>query len=599
MQKVIRRRESTVQLSPEFHTFPPLLQRIYAHRSVQHPNELDYTLKQLSRPDLFKGLPVAIEVLVQAIEEGKRIMIVGDFDADGATSSSVAMLALRAMGAAWVDYLVPNRFEFGYGLTPEIVRVAAQSSPDVIITVDNGISSIDGVDEAKRLGMQVVVTDHHLPGESLPEADAIVNPNQPGCAFPSKNLAGVGVIFYVMNALRGALRERGWFQSQYFQSLQLPEPNMGDFLDLVALGTVADVVPLDANNRVLVHQGLQRMRAGRMRPGIRALLEVAKRDPERIVAADLGFAVGPRLNAAGRLDDMSIGIRCLTTDDPYEAQSLAETLHDLNQDRRSIETSMQKEALASLAALGLEDADAEQMPWGLCLYDANWHQGVIGILASRIKDKFHRPVIAFAPADLAATSESQVAEQGDFEIKGSARSIPGLHIRDALAAVDARHPGLIKKFGGHAMAAGLSLRADQFETFQQAFDREVRAMLDEKDLTATLLTDGELRPNEFSLPLAHQLRQAGPWGQQFPEPLFDGEFLVVQQRIVGEKHLKMVLAHPDAPQNVLDAIAFNVDTTVWPDPSITRVHVAYQLDVNVFRGRESVQLMINHLSALK
>lgn len=560
---------------PALGDLPPLLTRLYAARGVASPAELDRRLQALLPYQQFKGMQQAVDVLVAALESQQSILIVGDFDCDGATASSVAVLALRALGAGVVDYLVPNRFEYGYGLTPEIVEVALTRQPQVLVTVDNGISSVEGVAAARAAGLKVVVTDHHLPGEQLPEADAIVNPSQPGCDFPSKAVAGVGVIFYVMLALRAALREKGWFNAQR------PEPNLGDLLDLVALGTVADVVPLDANNRILVHQGLARIRSGRCRPGIRALLEVAGRPPERLVSTDLGFIVGPRLNAAGRLDDMSLGIECLLTENQELARDIARELDSLNRDRKAIERDMQQQALATLAAMDLSDTD---LPFGLCLFDPDWHQGVIGILASRLKDKYHRPVIAFADA-------------GDEQIKGSARSVAGLHIRDALDAVAAHNPGLISKFGGHAMAAGLSMPLAHFDDFQRAFDLEVRRQLSAEDLTGRLLSDGELAQHEFSLELAGQLREAGPWGQHFPEPGFHGEFKLVQQRLVGERHLKMVLQVPGSAE-VLDAIAFNIDPKVWPNPSVQRVALAYTLDINEFRGRQSLQLMVRHIQAL-
>lgn len=573
MQKVIRRRDVTI--APAFSSpLPALLQRVYCARGVKHDEELQHHLKLLQKP-VFKGLPEAVSLLADAVVAQARIMIVGDFDADGATSCALAVLALRAMGLSSVDFLVPNRFEFGYGLTPEIVAVAAAQQPDLIITVDNGISSIEGVQAARDLGIAVIVTDHHLPGSELPDADAIVNPNQPGCPFPSKSLAGVGVIFYVMNALRAELRQLGWFAEA-----GIPEPNMASFLDLVALGTVADVVPLDHNNRILVAQGLQRMRAGVARPGILALLEVAGRTPQKLVASDLGFIIGPRLNAAGRLDDMSLGIQCLLCDSPALAREMALSLDELNRDRKAIESGMQQEALQMLQKVLVDDA--ESLPWGLCLYDASWHQGVIGILASRIKDRYHRPVIVFADA-------------GDGEIKGSARSIPGLHIRDALDAVAARHPGLLHKFGGHAMAAGMSLARENFSAFAKAFDEEVRRQLSDDDLKAVLVSDGELLPDDFNLMIAAQLREAGPWGQHFPEPLFDGEFFLIQQRIVGEKHLKMVLSHDAAGKQLLDAIAFNVDVQRWPNAQTNRVRLAYRLDINEYRGKQSVQLMVEYL----
>jgi single-stranded-DNA-specific exonuclease len=576
MQKTIRRREVSEMLgfSSEL---PELLQRIYAARGILNEDELQYQLTQLYKPQ-FKGLEEAVNILADAVVAQANVLIVGDFDADGATSCALAVLALRAMGLSSVDFLVPNRFEYGYGLTPEIVAVAAAQHPDVIITVDNGISSIEGVRAAHELGIAVVVTDHHLPGAELPEADAIVNPNQHGCEFPSKNLAGVGVIFYVMNALRAELRQLGWFSES-----GITEPKMAAFLDLVALGTVADVVPLDHNNRILVAQGLQRIRAGVARPGIMAMLEVAGKAPHRLVASDLGFALGPRLNAAGRLDDMSLGIQCLLCESPALAREMALQLDDFNRDRKAIETGMQQEALKMLQ--GIFQSDFADLPWGLCLFEETWHQGVIGILASRIKDRYHRPVIVFADA-------------GDGQIKGSARSIPGLHIRDALDAVAAQNPGLLHKFGGHAMAAGMSLARENFDAFSAAFDAEVRRQLHAEDMAAMVMTDGELRAQDFNLELVEKLRSAGPWGQHFPEPVFDGEFFLIQQRLVGEKHLKLVLALDAAGKQLIDAIAFNVDLQLWPNNSVKRARLAYRLDVNDYRGQQSVQLMVEYLEVL-
>jgi single-stranded-DNA-specific exonuclease len=575
MQKTIKRREATEHL-PFPNELPGLLQRIYAARGVTRPEELQHHFAHLARP-AFKGLSEAVSLLADAVVAQARVLVIGDFDADGATSSALAVLALRAMGLSSVDFLVPNRFEYGYGLTPEIVAVAAAQHPDLIITVDNGISSVEGVRAARELGIAVVVTDHHLPGAELPEADAIVNPNQPGCEFPSKNLAGVGVIFYVMNALRAELRQMGWFTES-----GITEPNMASFLDLVALGTVADVVPLDHNNRILVAQGLQRMRAGQARPGIMAMLEVAGKAPHRLTASDLGFALGPRLNAAGRLDDMSLGIQCLLCDSPTLAREMALQLDELNRDRKAIESGMQQEALSMVNSLAEK---SEQLAWGVCLFDETWHQGVIGILASRIKDRYHRPTIVFADA-------------GDGQIKGSARSIPGLNIRDALDAIAARNPHLIQKFGGHAMAAGLSIAREYFDEFSRAFDAEVRRQLTETDLAAQILSDGELSAADFSLELVELLRTAAPWGQHFPEPIFDGEFFIQQQRLVGEKHLKLVLSPEESGQTLIDAIAFNVDLNQWPDASRRRVRLAYRLDVNEYRGRKTVQLMVEYLEAI-
>jgi single-stranded-DNA-specific exonuclease len=551
---------------------PPLLTRLYASRGVVSEAELDKSLARLIPYQQLKGIETAVDLLVIALKQRQRILIVGDFDADGATASTVGVLGLRLFGAAHVDYLVPNRFEYGYGLTPEIVAVALERQPQLLITVDNGISSVEGVAAAKAAGLTVLVTDHHLPGHELPAADAIVNPNQPGCEFPSKALAGVGVIFYVLMALRARLRDTG-----YFQANQQTQPNLGELLDLVALGSVADVVPLDANNRILVHQGLLRIRAGRARPGLKAILDVARREAARITSTDLGFIIGPRLNAAGRLDDMSLGIECLLCEDETLAREMAGRLDELNQDRKSIEQGMQREALAQL-----KDLPLESMPFGLCLFETDWHQGVIGILASRMKERYHRPTIAFASA-------------GEGVLKGSARSVPGFHIRDALDAVAAKHPELISKFGGHAMAAGLSLPEANFPAFAQAFDAEVRRQLNEEDLTGRLLSDGSLAIEEFHLELARALRNAGPWGQHFPEPLFHGVFQLVEQRIVGERHLKMVLKS-ECGSLKLDGIAFSVDREIWPNPTIRWVELAYKLDLNEFRGNETVQLLVAHIA---
>ncbi|MFK7604685.1 MULTISPECIES: single-stranded-DNA-specific exonuclease RecJ [unclassified Pseudomonas] len=548
---------------------PTLLTRLYAARGVQSQAELDKSLARLIPYQQLKGIDAAVDLLVVALEQRQRILIVGDFDADGATASTVGMLGLRLLGAAHVDYLVPNRFEYGYGLTPEIVEVALTRKPQLLITVDNGISSVEGVAAAKKAGLSVLVTDHHLPGNELPAADAIVNPNQPGCEFASKALAGVGVIFYVLIALRARLNSLGWYQNS-------KAPNIAELLDLVALGSVADVVPLDANNRILVHQGLERIRAGRARPGLKAILEVAKRDHSRITSTDLGFILGPRLNAAGRLDDMSLGIECLLTDDANAARAMAVQLDEMNQDRKSIEQGMQREALAQLKELPVDS-----LPFGLCLFDPEWHQGVIGILASRLKERYFRPTFAFADA-------------GDGLLKGSGRSVPGFHIRDALSVVAAQHPDLIAKYGGHAMAAGLTLPAANFEVFSQAFDEEVRRQLSQEDLTGRLLSDGSLAVEEFHLELARALRNAGPWGQHFPEPLFHGVFQLVEQRIVGERHLKVVLK-TECGSVKLDGIAFGIDREVWPNPTIRWVELAYKLDLNEFRGNETVQLMIAHI----
>jgi single-stranded-DNA-specific exonuclease len=481
---------------------------------------------------------------------------------------------LRAMGAANVGYLVPNRFEYGYGLTPEIVEVARARGPRLIVTVDNGISSLAGVAAARAHGIRVLVTDHHLPGEALPAADAIVNPNQPDDTSPSKALAGVGVAFYVLMALRAQLDAAGWFERR-----GLARPNLADYLDLVALGTVADLVPLDRNNRILVQQGLLRIRAGRCRPGIQALLEVAGRDRARVVASDFGFAVGPRLNAAGRLDDMSHGIECLLSEDRGQAARLAQRLDALNRERREIETDMKQQAIEVIEHLHL---DVSSLPPGFCLYDADWHQGVIGILAARIKERFHRPVIAFARGAAG-------------EVKGSARSIPGLHIRDTLDAIAARHPQLLQKFGGHAMAAGLTLAEPDLPAFERAFHAELRRRVDAETLQGVLETDGELGDADFDLGFSELLRDAGPWGQGFPEPLFEGVFTVLSQRIVGAAHFKLTV-QPQGSGRVLDAIAFH--QAGQPPPVGQRLRLVYRLDSNAYRGLLSVQLLVEHIEWL-
>ncbi len=519
------------------------------------------------------GVDTATELLYNAFREGTRIIVVGDFDADGATSTALSVLSLRAMGCDNVSYLVPNRFEDGYGLSPEVVDQAHARGAQMILTVDNGISSHNGVDRAHSLGIPVLVTDHHLPGDTLPAAEAIINPNLRDCPFPSKSLAGVGVAFYLMLALRTKLRDKGWFEAQ-----GIAPPNLAEFLDLVALGTVADVVPLDANNRILTWQGLNRIRAGKCRPGIKALLEISNRDQQRLAASDLGFALGPRLNAAGRLDDMSVGVALLLCDNIAEARVLANELDALNQTRKEIEQGMQAEALTLCEKL---ERSGETLPGGLAMYHPEWHQGVVGILASRIKERFHRPVIAFAPA-------------GDGTLKGSGRSIQGLHMRDALERLDTLHPGLMIKFGGHAMAAGLSLEEAKFDQFQRLFSELVTDWLDPALLQGEVVSDGPLTPAEMTMEVAQMLRDAGPWGQMFPEPLFDGRFRLLQQRLVGERHLK-VMVEPVGGGPLLDGIAFNVDTTIWPDNGVREVELAYKLDINEFRGNRTLQIIIDHI----
>ncbi|WP_225622381.1 single-stranded-DNA-specific exonuclease RecJ [Musicola keenii] len=570
------RRRPTVEHGDLPDTLPPLLRRLYALRGVKGPQELDRSLRGLLDYRQLTGIGTAVDLLCQALAEQLRVVVVGDFDADGATSTALTVLALRAMGCDQVQYLVPNRFEDGYGLSPEVVAQAAAKGADLIVTVDNGISSHAGVDDAHQRGIRVLVTDHHLPGETLPSADAIINPNLADCAFPSKSLAGVGVAFYLMMALFVRLRDSGWFAQRNLAVPQLPE-----LLDLVALGTVADVVPLDANNRILVAQGLSRIRAGKCRAGIRALLEVSNRDAGKLVASDLGFALGPRLNAAGRLDDMSVGVALLLCDDIVQARMLASELDALNQTRREIEQGMQVEALQLCEQLERSQAT---LPYGLAMYHPEWHQGVVGILASRIKERFHRPVIAFAPA-------------GDGVLKGSGRSIPGLHLRDALERLDTLHPGMMLKFGGHAMAAGLSLEERQFDRFRERFGELVSEWLDASHLEGVIWSDGELAAPELTLGTAEMLREAGPWGQSFPEPSFDGRFRILKPRLLKERHLKAMFEPIGGTGQVplLDGIAFNVDTAIWPDPSINAVEMVYRLEINEYRGKRSVQLLIEHL----
>ncbi|KGK13387.1 single-stranded-DNA-specific exonuclease RecJ [Vibrio navarrensis] len=578
MIEIQRRPEPELSLLPD--SVPELLKRIYINRGVTDIAQLDNAAKGLHSYQKLHGINLAVELLFQAIREQKRIIVVGDFDADGATSSALSVLALRMLGSRNVDYLVPNRFEDGYGLSPEVVDQALELGAEMIMTVDNGVSSIEGVRYAKQNGLQVLVTDHHLPGAQLPDVDAMVNPNLQSCAFPSKALAGVGVAFYLMMALCVHMRKAGWFAQQ-----GMAEPKLMELVDLVALGTVADVVPLDENNRILVHQGLQRIRAGKARPGIQALIEVAKRDARRLVAADFGFALGPRINAAGRLDDMSFGVELLLSNNIHAARRMANELDALNQTRKEIEEGMKQEALAFCERL--EFGENTELPYGLALFQRDWHQGVIGILASRIKEKYHRPVIAFA-------------DGGDGLIKGSCRSVPGLHMRDALDLIDTQNPGLILKFGGHAMAAGLTIKESDFTRFSHLFDQVVKQELDEAALKGIILSDGELQPEQFSMHTAEMLRSAGPWGQGFPEPIFDGEFKLLHQKLVGEKHLKLMLEplFKGHPTNIMvDGIAFNVDLRRWPDASVKTVRLAYKLDINEFRGNQSLQLMVDHLEA--
>ena len=554
----------------------PLLERIFLARGITSELELDRTLAKLPSPWLLSGMEEMVEHLIVAINEQQKICIVADFDADGATSCAVAIKGLQLLGAGQVTFVVPNRFEYGYGLTPEIVELVKLQNPDVIITVDNGISSIDGVKAATDSGIKVLVTDHHLPGSNLPAATAIVNPNLLDDKFPNKSLAGVGVIFYVLLALRSRLRDINWFETN-----QVKEPNLAQLLDYVALGTVADVVALEQSNRILVYQGLLRIRKGRCHPGLTALVEVSGKNPQTITAADLGFSLGPRLNAAGRMDDMSLGIQCLLSDDPALAKDIALQLDALNNDRREVEAVMKHEALTYLSEM--KALDEHHLPAGVCLFDANWHQGVIGILASRIKDQVHRPVIAFAPA-------------GKDLIKGSARSIPGVHIRDVLSDIAAAHPKLLSKFGGHAMAAGLSLKMHDYPPFALAFDEMVSKRLASVDLEQKILSDGELTEQEMTIEIADLLQNSATWGQEFPEPLFDGVFDVIQSRIVGQRHLKLVLRKP-VGDLVIDAIAFFVDRPEhWL--GLRQIKAVYKLDINEFRGNRTVQFIVQYFEKI-
>lgn len=557
----------------------PLLRRIFENRNVRTRGELDYALGNLQAPESLKGLEAATAILHRALGDRRQILVVGDYDADGATATSVALLGLRAFGAT-ADYLVPNRFEHGYGLSEGIARIALQRRPDVVITVDNGISSVAGVALLRAAGVAVVVTDHHLAGRQLPDASAIVNPNQPGCDFPSKALAGVGVMFYLLLALRKRLRAAGWFDPG--RRPAVAEPNLAELLDLVALGTVADLVPLDHNNRILVAQGMRRIRSGRCRPGIKALAEIAGRLCHNLDTSDLGFIIGPRLNAAGRMDDMSTGIECLTAEHPLEAMRYAESLERMNAQRHRVQTSMLDRAeqmVAELLAGGGDDSGRGRA--GLCLFDADWHQGIIGLVASRIKDQLHRPTVAFAPAD-------------DGRLRGSARSVAGLNMRDLLESVATRHPGLIEQFGGHAMAAGLTIEARQFDAFSDCFSERVGAHFNGRLPDGEILTDGELAAGDLTLETAELVRAASPWGQHFPAPLFDGQFRVTDQRVVGERHLNMVLECIDGSA-ALDAICFRHLEPGAEAPRFDLVKAAYQLKVNEYRGRRSLQLVVEYM----
>ena len=614
MNKVIVRREKIDDsfLPASLH---PVIKQIYATRGVQSESELLLKAQQLISVEQLAGIEDACNILFQAMVANQAIVIVGDFDADGATSTALMMSALAMFGYTNHQFLVPNRFEYGYGLTPEIVSIAHQQGAQLLITVDSGISCIAGVEKAKSLGLKVIVTDHHLQGKSLPPADAIINPNQHQCSFPSKALAGVGVAFYFMLAMRKYLREQNWFYSNetpqakqshaktpqakdspvnHFQTkaldnlidstepaplrAKIAEPNIAQLLDLVALGTVADVVSLDANNRILVEQGLKRIRAGHTRPGIQALIEIAGKNQQRLMASDFGFALGPRINAAGRLDDMAYGINCLLAPDLMSARVMAAELDSLNKSRREIEQGMQHEAETIMKQLKFTE---ENLPFAISLFHEQWHQGVIGIVAGRLKEKFHRPSIVFAQSD------------NGIELKGSARSIPGLHIRDLLEHIDSQHEGLIVKFGGHAMAAGLTIAKENFALFQQHFNDYAKKWLDHDLLEGKIYSDGPLSLTEMTLDFAEKIRQAGPWGQNFLEPVFDDQFTLIQQRIVGEKHLKLVV---EKQGQVFDAIAFNIDVKQWPNHNAKQVHLCFRLDINEFRGKQSLQFMVENLT---
>lgn len=565
-----RQQQCAIDLPPDMH---PVLRRIYLNREIGSFKELENRLSHLHDLDLLSGMPAAVARLADAVIADLKILVVGDFDADGATSAALAVRAMRAMGAHNIGYIVPNRFEYGYGLTPEIVQVAARQSPNVLVTVDNGISSIEGVEEANRLGIAVIITDHHLPGFRLPSAAAIVNPNLQADAFPSKCLAGVGVIFYVMSALRAELRHRGWFAQQ-----KIPEPNMAQYLDLVALGTVADVVPLDHNNRILVDQGLKRIRSGHCVPAIAALLRIGNRNQINASTMDLAFAVAPRLNAAGRLDDMSLGIECLLSDDLDHATRLSRQLDELNRERRDIEQSMGSQAMEILHKQ-FSNLDHDDMPAAVCVYEESWHQGVVGILASRIKERIHRPVIAFANV-------------GNGELKGSARSIHGVHIRDVLDAIATLQPGLLYKFGGHAMAAGVSLRLERYTEFQQVLAERV-AMIAGVQLGENIIwSDGELSVEELILDAAQAIQSAGPWGQDFPEPVFDGVFELTDKWIVGGTHLRLMLRVAEADK-LVEAIAFNQSDDGLPVGA--KVRIAYRLEINEFKGSRTLQLNVQYI----
>lgn len=565
--KTIQRRVTNAFADQTLH---PVLNTIYAGRQIVSNDQLDYTLESLLTPEKLPGVADAVRVLARALTMDQKIIFIGDFDADGATSTALGVLALRNMGARQVDYLIPNRFDFGYGLSSEIVNVAAQMNPELLITVDNGIANVDGVDTAKKLGMSVIITDHHLPAARLPNADAIVNPNLTSSNFQSSALAGVGVIFYLIIALRSHLKQISWFQDKV-------EPKLSDYLDLVAVGTVADLVPLDKNNRIMVYKGLERINGGHCRPGIQALLAFKNRNPGQITSSDLGFVVGPRLNAAGRLEDMSLGIECLLTDDHDHARRLARELNELNLRRRQIEEEMRTQAIEIVN--GKEFSGT--LPAGICLYEQTWHQGVVGLIAGRIKDNVHRPVVAFAKTK-------------QHELKGSARSVEGLHIRDVLYAIDVKNPGLILRFGGHAAAAGLSLKESNLELFKTAFIDEVERQTDPSVQSGIVMSDGRLDESDLSLEFARLIKHSGPWGQGFPEPVFDDEFDVLDRKVLADRHLKLRVRIKGS-NKVFDALAFYQSESYKDVDMAEGVRIAYRLDINDYNGLCKPQLLVEHL----
>lgn len=559
---------------PEFSPdIPLLLQRVYALRGITSMQELDYTTRNLCNYDNLDGTQTAVEIVYSAMQNNKRIMIVGDFDTDGATSTALTVKALKKMGCQHVDYIIPNRFDDGYGLSISVIKRALFKKADLIITVDNGVSAIEAVEFAKQSNLTVIITDHHLCPEQLPAADAIINPNLPNCSFPSKHLAGVGVAFYFMSALRAKLRQENWFRTH-----NLEEYNLASLLDLVALGTIADVVKLDHNNRILVHQGINRIRSGYCCAGIKALLHIARKDPVSFTSTDLAYYIAPRLNAAGRMDNMSLSVELLLCDDYNSALKQASDLDMLNNDRKLIEQTMYKEALSYIQEL---EQQQSSFPNLLVVYHPEWHQGIIGILSARLKDKHYRPVICFAST-----------EEGI--LKGSGRSIAGIHLRDLLDELDQNHPDLLVSFGGHAMAVGLSIRENDLERFRKHFETLIDKRLNANTLEQIIETDGEIDSQDFNYAMAKQLKESGPWGEGFTEPTFDGDFIVHQQRLFAEKHLRLVL-EPKNGGPIIEGVYFNVNLTQWPDNTIKNVKIVYQLDVDDFRGNQTAKLMIRHI----